>query len=129
MPDKNNSIKAALEALPKIDPSKLPKPVRLPDDHPLRNPLRLPEDHPLRKLARTPEQSNPQSEQPKRKHKPHKPHKQYQRERVRAVLDQIPNWHELSDDDLVALVEEALPKEKAASDKRKTILRAAGRLK
>jgi hypothetical protein len=41
----------------------------------------------------------------------------------------MPNWHELSDDELVSLVEQVLPKEKGASDKRKTILRAAGRLK
>jgi hypothetical protein len=61
----------------------------------------------------------------KRKHRPHKPHRQYQREHARAILDRTPNWIELSDDDLVSLVEKELP---GPGDKRKTILRAAGRL-
>jgi hypothetical protein len=60
MPDKNNSLKAALEALKKIDTSKLPKTLRLPEEHPLRNPLRLPGEHPLRNLAQAPGQPKPQ---------------------------------------------------------------------
>jgi hypothetical protein len=42
------------------------------------------------------------------------------------ILDRTPNWHELSDDDLVSLVEKQLT---GPSDKRKSILREAGRLK
>jgi hypothetical protein len=73
----------------------------------------------------------PKLEQPKkRKHKPHKPHRQYQRERARTILSRTPNWGELSDNDLVDLVQMALPKKDGLGPPdRKTILRAAKRLR
>jgi hypothetical protein len=132
MPDKNNSLKAALEGLKKIDTSKWPK-VSSAAVEKIAEALKPSEQ--LQRFAENlrRQQPEPQPEPPKRKHKPHKPHRQYQRVRVRAVLDQMPNWHELSDGDLVEAVQEALPKGPKNSDPkppdRKTILREAGRLK
>jgi hypothetical protein len=128
MPDKNNSLKAALEALQKIDPSKLPKVSLSPAVQKIAESLK-----PSGQLQRFAESlKGRQPEPPKRKHKPHKPHRQYQRERVRTVLNQMSNWHELSDNDLVEAVQNALPKKGKFDPEppgRKSILREAGRLK
>jgi hypothetical protein len=87
MPNKNNSLKAALEALQKIDTSKWPEVSLSPEVQKLAESLKS--SGQLQRFAESlkERQAEPKSEpEPKRKHKPHKPHRQYQRERVLAVF-------------------------------------------
>jgi hypothetical protein len=128
MPIKNSSLKAVREALRKLEASKTAQKIKSDLEALASNPdvRKIAED--LRRISRPRGQQPKPEPEPKHTHKHHKPHHQYQRERVRAILDQTPNWRELPNNDLVALVRKALPKEMGISDKRKTILRAAGRL-